>query len=243
MTSYDARVFLPGELLVALGEHTGHFWSSPMLEPIICDAVRAWMKPAPAVPQQPVPQSEAGYQWKQLFLPEGTGLRACFGGQPYFAAVEGAQIKYGDQSISPSGFANLHGSGNRNAWQAVWLRLPGNDQWLLADVCRSARQNAIARLLGDDAHAAGPKPAALSAVRQEKAQQPDRQSASRRTPAGGVNDDARAATPKQAAARQTEARPSSAPQAAQAHSAKHKNGSQRAARHKRRAAKHVPSHP
>src|SRR5471032_2959883 len=181
MTSYDARVFLPGELLVALGEHTGHFWSSPMLEPIICDAVRAWMKPAPAAPKSPAAPSEAGYQWKQLFLPEGTRLRACFGGQPYFAAVEGAQIKYGDQSISPSGFANLHGSGNRNAWQAIWLRLPGNDEWLLADVCRSVRQNAIARLLGDDAHAAGPKPAAAPGVRQEKAQQPDRQSAPRRT--------------------------------------------------------------
>ena len=62
MTSYDARVFLPGELLLALGEHTGHFWSSPMLEPIICDAVRAWMKPAPAAPQSPAAPSEAGYQ-------------------------------------------------------------------------------------------------------------------------------------------------------------------------------------
>jgi hypothetical protein len=65
--------------------------------------------------------------------------------------VEGAQIKYGASAISPSGFANLHGSGHRNAWKAVWLRFPGSDEWLLADVCRSARQAAIARMIGDDA--------------------------------------------------------------------------------------------
>jgi len=61
--------------------------------------------------------------------------------------VEGDEIKYGQQALSPSRFANLQGSGNRNAGKAIWLRLPGSDQWLLADVCRSARQAAIARLL------------------------------------------------------------------------------------------------
>jgi len=45
--------------------------------------------------------------------------------------------------MSPSQFANLRGSGNRNAWKAVWLRLPGSDEWLLADVCRSAWSKAI----------------------------------------------------------------------------------------------------
>jgi hypothetical protein len=95
--------------------------------------------------------TDAGYQWKQVFLPEGTRLRASFGRQPYFAVVAGAQIKYGEHAISPPCFANLYGSGNRNAWKAVWLRFPGSDEWLLAEVCRSARQAAIARMVGDDA--------------------------------------------------------------------------------------------
>ncbi|MRX10550.1 hypothetical protein GJ697_22215 [Pseudoduganella sp. FT25W] len=34
-------VRLPADVLVALGEHTGLFWSSWELEPIICDAIRA----------------------------------------------------------------------------------------------------------------------------------------------------------------------------------------------------------
>jgi len=148
-------IYFPSDLLEALGEHTGHFWSDLAMESIIFDAVRAWMKPAPAAPQQPAVQSEAGYQWKQLFLPEGTRLRACFGRQPYFATVQGAEIKYGEHAISPSCFANLHGSGNRNAWKAVWLRFPGSDEWLRADVCRSARNAAIARLFGGNLHEAG----------------------------------------------------------------------------------------
>jgi hypothetical protein len=80
-----------------------------------------------------------------VFLPEGTRLRACFGGHHYFAQVEGREIKYGEHAMSPSRFANLQGSGNRNAWKALWLCLPGSEQWLLADVCRSARKAAIAR--------------------------------------------------------------------------------------------------
>ena len=89
----------------------------------------------------------SGYQWKEIFLPEGTRLRASFDHKQYFAVVAGAEIKYGEYAISPSCFANLYGSGNRNAWQAVWLRLPGSDAWLLANVCRAARKAAIARLM------------------------------------------------------------------------------------------------
>ncbi|MFS2004054.1 hypothetical protein ACEN9F_10555 [Duganella sp. CT11-25] len=139
---------VPSDVLEALGEFTGHFWSDSLsLEPFICDAIRAYMKPTPAVQQQPAAPSEAGYQWKELFLPEGTRLRASFGQKHYFAVVKGGEIKYGEHALSPSCFANLQGRGNRNAWKAIWLRLPGSDQWLLADVCRSARKAAIARLL------------------------------------------------------------------------------------------------
>ena len=202
------------------------------------------MKPAPAARPQPAAPSEAGYQWKQVFLPEGTRLRASFGGQPYFAVVEGAQIKYGEQSISPSGFANLYGSGNRNAWKAIWLRLPGSEEWLLADVCRSARNSAIARLFGDDAPAARPKPAAASRTRKEKGRQP----APRRTRASGTEDGGRAVVPGQPATHtsgplQTAARPSSAPGSAQGKGSQRKKDSGRAARRKRRTAKLVRKNP
>jgi hypothetical protein len=153
---------VPSDVLEALGEFTGHFWSDSLsLEPFICDAIRAYMKaaaePPTAAPQQPATPSDTGYQWKAVFLPEGTRLRACFDGQPWFAMVEGAEIIYDGQAISPSRFTNRWGSGNRNAWKTVWLRFPGSDAWLLADVCRSARNAAIARLLAGEVPGISPE--------------------------------------------------------------------------------------
>ena len=62
MATYNLPIYVPADLMQALGEHTGHFWSDPAMEPIIYDAIRAWMKPAPAAPaaqQQPATRPEA----------------------------------------------------------------------------------------------------------------------------------------------------------------------------------------
>ena len=152
MSTLHYPIRVPSDLLESLGEFTGQCWSDALaLEPFICEAIRNYLRPAAATQAQPLVASGTGFQWKQLFLPDGTRLRASFGGQCYFAQVEEGEIKYGGHAMSPSRFANLQGSGNRNAWKAIWLCLPGSEEWLLADVCRSARQAAIARLIGDGA--------------------------------------------------------------------------------------------
>ncbi|HEY1150344.1 MAG TPA: hypothetical protein VGF27_17320 [Pseudoduganella sp.] len=142
------------------------------------------MCPAASAQAQPQPSEAAssGYQWKQVFLPDGTRLRASFGGHNYFARVEGGEIKYGEHAMSPSRFANLQGSGNRNAWRAVWLCLPGSQEWVLADVCRSARQAAIARLIGDGAPAGGPPREREQTGVREQTGTLDRRVADRRMP-------------------------------------------------------------
>ena len=181
MSSLQYPIRVPSDLLEALGEFTGECWSDSLaLEPFICDAIRNYLRPAAAAQAeaQPDATSGAGYQWTQVFLPEGTRLRASFGGHCYFAVVEGGEIKYGEYAMSPSRFANLQGSGNRNAWKAVWLCVPGGEEWLLADVCRSARQAAIARLIGDGAPAARPQRA------REQVKARERRVAERRTPRG-----------------------------------------------------------
>jgi hypothetical protein len=154
MAVYEKQVRLPSDVLEELGDHSGRWWSDPALEPIIVEAIRAFIKPAPAKRQPPTASDTAGYQWKQLFLPAGTKLRASFGGKPSFADVVGDDVVCDGQAVSPSGFANRHGSGNRNAWKVIWLRFPGSEQWLLADVCRAQQSAAIARLFGGDAQAA-----------------------------------------------------------------------------------------
>ncbi|WP_395405416.1 hypothetical protein ACHMW6_02915 [Pseudoduganella sp. UC29_106] len=76
---YPIRV--PSDVLEALGEFTGQCWSDSLsLEPFICDAIRNYLRPAAAAEAQPAAASGTGYQWKQVFLPDGTRLRASFGG-------------------------------------------------------------------------------------------------------------------------------------------------------------------
>lgn len=156
-------MYIPSDLLVALGDAEGTWWSDPELQPVICDAIRAWIaRPTQAQAQQEVAATGAGLQWKQLFLPDGTRLRATFGKESWQAVVQDGQLRYGEHIVSPSCFANLHGSGNRNAWKAVWLRFPDNEQWFLADTCRAKQKEAIARLFAGAAvataeEASGPK--------------------------------------------------------------------------------------
>ncbi|GAB2879650.1 hypothetical protein GCM10027277_56060 [Pseudoduganella ginsengisoli] len=78
-----------------------------------------------------------GFQWKNIFLPEGTNLRTSHRGNVEFAKVVGDHIISDDGiSLTPSLFANRR-TGGRNAWRFVWLRFPGNDYWIRAADCRT----------------------------------------------------------------------------------------------------------
>jgi hypothetical protein len=86
------------------------------------------------------------------------------------------------QVFLPAG-TRPRGSGNRNAWKAVWLRFPGSPQWVLADACRALQKAATARLF--DADAANTSPAALQqpAPRPTPASTTTNTAATARTPA------------------------------------------------------------
>ena len=78
-----------------------------------------------------------GFQWKSLFLPDGTSLRTAYGDDVEFAKVRDDRILSDDGvALSPSQFANRRATG-RNAWRFVWLRFPGNDRWVRAGDCRA----------------------------------------------------------------------------------------------------------
>lgn len=81
-----------------------------------------------------------GFQWKNLFLPDGTRLRASYRHATDFAKVTGSHIVSDDgTNLTPSQFANRYAKG-RNAWRFVWLRFPGDDYWSRAVDCRTRHE-------------------------------------------------------------------------------------------------------
>lgn len=133
--SYSIPVHLPDDVFHALTTRTGEHWFGDASSAALCDAVRSWLNKG-EVSASAAPGSFRGYQWKQLFLPEGTMIRATFQGKVAYATVEGDAMIEEGKCVSPSQFANAHGCGNRNAWRALWLRFPGEARWRLAADCR-----------------------------------------------------------------------------------------------------------
>lgn len=82
-------------------------------------------------------QAMRGFQWKNVFLPEGTTLRTSYCDSIEFAKVIGDKIISDDGAhLTPSQFANRHAKG-RNAWRFIWLRFPGSDYWIRANAYRT----------------------------------------------------------------------------------------------------------
>lgn len=82
----------------------------------------------------------SGYQWKNIFLHQGTLLRTVFNGKNFYTLVEGDQIRYENAVSTPSRFANAVGGVRRNAWKVVWVLLPNTTTWKLAEELRPRRK-------------------------------------------------------------------------------------------------------
>ncbi|MYM39352.1 hypothetical protein [Duganella qianjiadongensis] len=96
------------------------------------EAIRAWISE-----QSKSKEPLHGYQWKQLFLPEGTQLRMKYLQGYHFAQVEGDQLVFGQRAVTPRGMTQAISGDGRNAWRDLWLRMPGERQWINAGLLRS----------------------------------------------------------------------------------------------------------
>ena len=72
---------------------------------VINDAIELWMREQSKLNMNGDPASIRGYQWKSLFLPEGTQLRSWSYGEHNYALVVGDQIIHNGKSVSPNQFA------------------------------------------------------------------------------------------------------------------------------------------
>jgi hypothetical protein len=77
-----------------------------------------------------------GYQWKELFLPEGTELRMSCDGDVHHARVTGDAIFYQGRRVSPRQLTLAIAGDGRNAWRDLSLRLPGEKQFQPASLMR-----------------------------------------------------------------------------------------------------------
>jgi hypothetical protein len=120
-------------------------------EQIVEHAVKAWIATATAGPP-----SVRGYQWKSLFLPEGTRLRMHYKNRFAYAEVCGDAIVHEGVAMSPRQFTNHVAGCVRNAWRELWIRCPGDGSWHLADTRR--------RILRRELEPLPPMPAPLTAL-------------------------------------------------------------------------------
>lgn len=104
---------------------------------VIADAIDYWMDNASWKPELLQQSAARGYQWKSLFLPEGTEVRMQYKGQYHYAKVIGDQLIYEGKPISPGSLANTITGTSRNAWRDLWLKRPNDPEWRLADDCRA----------------------------------------------------------------------------------------------------------
>ena len=99
-------------------------------------ALEFWLDAKNELPPGTDPTGHRGYQWKSLFLPEGTVLRSWSYGEHNYARVEGDKIIHDGQSVSPNQFARSFARTARNAWFDLSVRRPGDRQFKMASVLR-----------------------------------------------------------------------------------------------------------
>jgi len=90
----------------------------------ITGAIELWLREQSQLPFNCDPASVRGYQWKSLFLPEGTEIRSWSYGEHNYARVEGDEIIHKGKSVTPNEFAQSFARSMRNAWMDLSVRHP-----------------------------------------------------------------------------------------------------------------------
>lgn len=129
------------ETYQALGNFMYELEMQEEMYAVVDRIINAWMSDFNARKLQGAEKRLAGYQWKDVFLPDGTTLRNVYKRTSYLAHVEGSELRYDGCSVSPAQFVNAVGGSFRNAWTSLWIRFPKDDQWIPAITLRKKSRN------------------------------------------------------------------------------------------------------
>jgi len=110
-----------------------------------------------------------GYIWRyktaRVFMANGTELYADHKGQRHFAKVVNKQIIYNGTPVSPGALANkIAGGVMRNAWRDLWVKRPGDKDFILADDLRKDPANRSFEEKHDRKHPPIPFSEAINAI-------------------------------------------------------------------------------
>ncbi|SDF96825.1 MULTISPECIES: hypothetical protein [unclassified Duganella] len=129
-------VQLPTDTLLSLVEQLKRRQGTQDISEAITTAVELWLADLTQRHKTADPNGLHGYQWKSVFLPEGTVVRSWSYGEHNYACVEGDQLVHQGKVMSPNQFARSFARSNRNAWSDLYIRRPGDKQFKLACVLR-----------------------------------------------------------------------------------------------------------
>ena len=127
-------VQLPTDTLLQLIEKLRRRGGSQDISEAMTKAIECWLEDPARFAPGADPEDMHGYQWKSLFLPEGTVLKSWSYGENNYARVEGDQIIHNGRAVSPNQFAQSFARSTRNAWQDLFIRRPGDKTFKIA--CR-----------------------------------------------------------------------------------------------------------
>ncbi|WP_426343486.1 hypothetical protein ACN9MU_22535 [Pseudoduganella sp. R-32] len=96
---------------------------------IVDEAINTWMEGFVTAQSRRAASTLDGYQWKNVFLPDGTTLRNVYKRTSYLAHVEGRELLFEGKCVSPAQFVNRVGGAFRNAWATIWIRFPNEGEW------------------------------------------------------------------------------------------------------------------
>ncbi|MFH1216671.1 MAG: hypothetical protein V1706_09240 [Pseudomonadota bacterium] len=116
---------------------------------VVGTAIDYWLDNANWKPEllSEISSDDRGYQWKSLFLVHGTQIRMQYKGTTFYAKVEGDEIIYNGESISPGSMVNKITGTSRNAWRDLWIKSPGDQEWQLALELRPENKEISEKLL------------------------------------------------------------------------------------------------
>ncbi|MFC0167336.1 hypothetical protein ACFFKC_04515 [Pseudoduganella danionis] len=124
------------DTLRRLIQHMQRHGQPPDVSAAINTALKFWLDESVKLASEPSAARQRGYQWKTVFLPEGTILRSWSYGEHNYAEVIGDQIIHQGRSVSPNQFARSFARSMRNAWIDLSIRRPGEHHYTIASRLR-----------------------------------------------------------------------------------------------------------